>query len=77
MNHYKITLSDLDGFSHTEIIEASNLDLAIRKAHDKARKYLPECTCTSGQMLTERESLEYLADQEAIRIQYQSEREFV
>ena len=77
MKYYKITLTDLDGYNHTEIIEANTLDRAINKAYVEGGKYVQQWDCTSGQLLTEEEAAAYLAEQEAIRIQYLSEREFV
>lgn len=77
MKYYKITLTDLDGFDHTEIIKAKTLCKAIDKAYDDAGKFTQEWCAKSGQLLTEEESAEYRAEQEALRIQYLSEREFV
>ena len=77
MKYYKITLTDLDGFDHTEIIEANTLERAINKAYVDGGRYVQEWDCTSGQLLTEEEAGAYIAEQEAIRIQYWSEREFV
>ncbi len=77
MKYYKITLTDLDGFDHTEIVEANTLDRAINKAYVDGGRYVQQWECTSGQLLTEKEVAKYLAEQEAIRIQYLSEREFV
>ena len=77
MKLYKITLTDLDGFEHTEIIEAKTLCKAIDKAYSDSGRYTQQWDCKSGQLLTEEAAAEYRAEQEAIRIQYLSEREFV
>ena len=77
MKYYKITLTDLDGFDHTEIIKAKTLWKAIDKAYDDAGRYVQEWDCTSGHLLTEEEAAEYLAEQESLRIEYLSERESV
>lgn len=77
MKLYKITLTDLDGYNHTEIFEANSLDRAINVAFVEGGKYVQEWECTSGQLLTEEEAAEYRAEQESIRIEYLSEREFV
>jgi len=77
MKYYKITLTDLDGFDHTEIVEANTLDRAINKAYVDGGCYVQQWECTSGQLLTDKEVAEYRAEQESIRIQYLSERESV
>jgi len=77
MKYYKITLTDLDGFDHTEIVKAKTLCKAIDKAYDDADKFTQEWCGKSGQLLTKEETEEYLAEQESLRIEYLNEREFV